>query len=134
MFTSLIIADATREETQWLNELERRSASPETAIRLLRVIGDIDLTDLLPQLSVPVLLLHSRGDARVPFKHGIKLARLSRTRTFFLWKAENHLILSHKSAFPRFVDEMCSFLGEDGPHPLLPEAAEPSQPMTKESF
>ena len=45
MFTSLIVPDATHEEMQWFNELERISASADTAIRLLRVIGDIDITE-----------------------------------------------------------------------------------------
>jgi pimeloyl-ACP methyl ester carboxylesterase len=112
MFTSLIIADATREESQWLNELERRSASPETAIRLLRVIGDIDVMDMLPQISVPVLLLHSRGDARVPFEHGIKLAQAIPNSRLVPLESKNHLILSHEPAFPRFVEEICGFLDE----------------------
>jgi pimeloyl-ACP methyl ester carboxylesterase/DNA-binding winged helix-turn-helix (wHTH) protein len=116
MFTSLIIADATREEMQWLNELERRSASPETAIRLLQVIGDIDVTDLLPQLSVPVLLLHSRGDARVPFEHGLKLAQTIPNARLVPLESRNHLILSHEPAFARFVEEICSFLDEGEAH------------------
>jgi len=113
MFTSLIIPDATREEAQWLNDLERQSASPETAIRLIRVIGDIDVIDLLPQLSVPVLLLHSRGDARVPFEHGLKLAQAIPNARLVPLEGKNHLILSHEPAFPRFVEEICGFLDED---------------------
>ena len=66
MFTSLIVPDATLEEMRWFNDLERISATSETAIRLLHVIGDIDVSDLLPQVTVPTLVLHSRGDARVP--------------------------------------------------------------------
>ena len=53
MFTSLIVPDATHEEMQWFNELERISASAETAIRLLRVLGDIDVTELLPRVEFP---------------------------------------------------------------------------------
>ena len=45
MFTSLIVPDATHEEMRWFNELERLSASADTAIRLLHVLGDIDVTD-----------------------------------------------------------------------------------------
>ena len=55
MFTSLIIPDATLDEMRWINDLERHSATPETAIRLIQVIGDIDVTELLPRLSAPVL-------------------------------------------------------------------------------
>jgi pimeloyl-ACP methyl ester carboxylesterase len=48
MFTSLIVPDATHEEMRWFHELERLSASADTAIRLLHVLGDIDVTELLP--------------------------------------------------------------------------------------
>jgi pimeloyl-ACP methyl ester carboxylesterase/DNA-binding winged helix-turn-helix (wHTH) protein len=113
MFTSLIIPDATLEEMQWLNDMERQSASPETAIHLLQAIGDIDVTDLLPQLSVPVLLLHGRGDARVPFEHGLMLARAIPNARFVPLESKNHLILSHEPAFGRLLEEMCSFLDED---------------------
>ena len=118
IFTSLIIPDATREEAQWLNELERQSASPETAIRLLRVIGEIDIMDLLPQLSVPVLLLHSRGDARVPFEHGVKLTQAIPKARLVPLESKNHLILAHEPAFARYVEEMCGFLAEDASAPV----------------
>ena len=119
MFTSLIIADATREEMEWMNELERQSASPETAIRLFQVIGDIDVMDLLPHLSVPVLLLHSRGDARVPFEHGRQLAQTIPNACLVPLESKNHLILSHEPAFARFLDEVLSFLDEpDGDAPI----------------
>ena len=75
LLTSLIVPDATHEEMQWFNDLERISASAATAIRLLHVIGDIDVTELLPRVAVPTLVLHSRADARVPFEHGVALAR-----------------------------------------------------------
>src|SRR5262245_27632999 len=112
MFTSLIVPDATHEEMQWFNELERVSASAETAIRLLYVLGDIDITELLPQVATPALVLHSRGDARVPFEHGLSLARAIPPARFVALESKNHLILAHEPAWPRFVDEICGFLRE----------------------
>lgn len=112
MFTALIVPDATLEEMRWLNDLERVSAAPENAIRLLYAIGDIDVLDLLPQISVPTLILHSRGDARVPFEHGLLLARTIRNARFVALDSNNHLILSHEPAWQRYVHEMCSFLKE----------------------
>ena len=113
MFTSLIIPDATLDEMRWLNDLERRSASPDTAMRLLEVIGGIDVTDLLPKLAVPVLVLHSRGDARVSFEHGLVLARAIPHARFVPLESKNHLILSHEPAFGRMLEEMSGFLDED---------------------
>ena len=118
MFTSLIVPDATLEEMRWFNELERISASAETAIRLLHVLGDIDITESLPRVAVPTLVLHSRGDARVPFDHGLMLARGIPGARFVALESKNHLILSHEPAWARFIDELCGFLGEDEPQRL----------------
>ena len=110
MFTSLIVPDATHEEMRWFNDLERISASAETAIRLLHVCGDIDVTELLPQIAVPTLVLHSREDARVAFEHGLALARAIPTARFVALESKNHLILSHEPAWHRYIDELSGFL------------------------
>ena len=110
MFTSLIVPEATLEEMRWLNELERISASAETAINLLRVIGDIDVSDLLPRITAPTLVLHSQGDARVPFEHGLVLARNIPNARLVALESKNHLILSHEPAWPRFAAELRGFL------------------------
>jgi pimeloyl-ACP methyl ester carboxylesterase len=117
MFTSLIVPDATLDEMRWLNDLERASASPETAIRLLHVIGDIDVSDLLPCITVPTLVLHARGDARVAFEHGLMLARSIPNARFVALESKNHLILSHEPAWPRFAAELCGFLADGGARP-----------------
>jgi pimeloyl-ACP methyl ester carboxylesterase len=98
---------------RWFNELERISASADTAIRLLDVLGDIDITDLLPRVTSPTLVLHSRGDARVSFEHGLSLARTIANARFVALESRNHLILSHEPAWPRFIEEVCGFLSED---------------------
>ena len=110
MFTSLIVPDATLEEMHWLNDLERMSATAENAIRLLYAIGDIDIMDLLPKVSVPTLILHSRDDARVPFEHGRTLARSIPNARFVALDSKNHLILSHEPVWDRYVNELSSFL------------------------
>jgi pimeloyl-ACP methyl ester carboxylesterase len=120
MFTSLIVPDATLEEMRWFNDLERESASAETAIRLLDVIGDIDVVDLLPCVSVPTLVLHSRGDARVPFEHGLMLARTIPGARFVALESKNHLILSHEPAWPHYLDALCSFLDAADPRAGAP--------------
>jgi DNA-binding winged helix-turn-helix (wHTH) protein/pimeloyl-ACP methyl ester carboxylesterase len=113
MFTSLIVPDATQEEMRWFNDLERVSASADTAIRLLEVLGDIDVTDLLPRVTVPALVLHSRGDARVPFEHGLSLARAIPNARFVALESKNHLILSHEPAWARYIDEITKWLLPD---------------------
>ena len=103
---------------RWFNELERLSSSADTAIRLLHVLGDIDVTELLPSVTVPTLVLHSREDARVPFEHGQMLARRIPGARFVPLESRNHLILSHEPAWPRFIEEICGFLDDEAPQRL----------------
>jgi len=121
VFTSLFIPGGTPEQMQWWNDLQRVSTSPENAVRLMRAFGDIDVTDLLGRVSAPTLVLHSRGDARVPFDQGLALARGIPGAQFVALDSNNHMVLSHEPAWRRFTDEVTRFLADDAetlPDPL----------------
>lgn len=113
VFTSLFIPGGTPEQMQWFNDLQRVSTSPENAVRLMRAFGEIDVEDLLPQVGVPTLVLHSRGDARVPFEQGLKLARGIPGARFVELDSNNHVLLSHELAWQRCVDEITTFVSAD---------------------
>jgi DNA-binding winged helix-turn-helix (wHTH) protein/pimeloyl-ACP methyl ester carboxylesterase len=113
VFTSLFIPGGTPEQMQWFNDLQRVSTSPENAVRLMRAFGNIDVTDLLARVSLPTLVLHSRGDARVPFEQGLKLARGIPGARFVELDSNNHVLLSHEPAWQRCVDEITAFLSAD---------------------
>jgi class 3 adenylate cyclase/pimeloyl-ACP methyl ester carboxylesterase len=74
LFTSQFIPGATKEQADWHNELQRISVSPDVAVRFVEVTGQLDVTALLPQVSVPTLVMHARDDARVPFDAGRRMA------------------------------------------------------------
>ena len=114
VFTSLYVPGATRDEMKWFNDLERASASPENAIRLMNVFSNIDIRDLLPRVAAPTLVLHSRGDAPIPFEQGLLLARGIPNARFVALESNNHLILSHEPSWPRYTEEICDFLGGSG--------------------
>ena len=44
---------------------ERNSASPGAMVDIVKMLGKIDVRSILPTISVPVLVLHSAGDAVV---------------------------------------------------------------------
>ena len=110
VFSTRLFPDATPEMMHWLNELQRISTSPENAIRLQRAIGDFDVTELLPKLSVPTLVLHSRGDGTIPVELGLMMARGIPKARYVEVDSRNHLPLSSEPAWPRYVDEICTFL------------------------
>lgn len=110
IFTSQMMPDATAEQMQWFNELQRRTTSPENAAKLRIAIDEIDVTGLLPQVRVPTLVIHRRGDARQPFEEGRRLAAMIPNAQFVALDGRNHVILEHEPEWPRFLSELRSFI------------------------
>ena len=112
-FTSLFIPDATKEQMDWFNELQRITTSPENAARLRDVAGNIDVSDLLGQIAVPTLVLHCRDDGIVPFEAGRRMAAMIPNARFVALEGRNHLILEDEPAWPRFMKEISAFLAQN---------------------
>jgi pimeloyl-ACP methyl ester carboxylesterase len=112
LFASLFIPGATRELADAFNELQRRTTSAECAARYYEAAGRLDVRDLLPQVSVPTLVLHSRGDAMVPIEAGRLLAAAIPGARFVALPGQNHMLLEDEPATPRFFEELRLFLGD----------------------
>ena len=91
--------------------MQRVSTSPENAERLLRVFSEIDVAELLPRVRTPTLVLHSRGDAAVPYEAGRQLAARIPGARFVTLESNNHLMLRGEPQWTVFVEEIRSFLG-----------------------
>jgi DNA-binding winged helix-turn-helix (wHTH) protein/pimeloyl-ACP methyl ester carboxylesterase len=110
IFTSLFIPGGTAEQVQWFNDLQRITTSPENAVRIRQAVDDIDVSELLPQVRAPVLVLHCRSDAVHPFDEGRRLAAGIRGARFVALEGSSHVILAGDSAWPRFIEEISNFL------------------------
>jgi pimeloyl-ACP methyl ester carboxylesterase/DNA-binding winged helix-turn-helix (wHTH) protein len=110
IFTSLFIPDATAEQAHWFNDLQRRTTSPENAVRIRKTLDEIDVVGLLPHVRVPTLVLHCRNDAVQPFEEGRRMAAGISGSRFVALEGSNHLILEHEPAWARLLDEVTRFL------------------------
>lgn len=111
-FTSLFFPDATAEQAGWWNTLQKLSASPENAETLMRLFGDIDVTDLLPLVRTPTLVMHCRDDQLVPFEAGRLMAARIPGAEFMAIDSRNHLPLSDEPAWKRIKGKMREFLAD----------------------
>ena len=59
---------------QWMGGFERLGASPAAAMALMRMNSQIDVTEVLPSIGVPTLILHRTGDPVVSVEGGRLLA------------------------------------------------------------
>ena len=74
IFTTRFMPSGTPEQMRWFNDLQRMTTSPDNAARIRRANENIDITDLLPQIRIPTLVLHCRNDAAQPHEEGRILA------------------------------------------------------------
>ncbi|MFU8771236.1 MAG: alpha/beta fold hydrolase [Anaerolineales bacterium] len=109
-FTTLFIPEATPEQMAWFNELQRISASPETAYRIRQGSSQIDVTELAKKVKAPTLVLHARQDALTSFAEGRLLAENIPGARFVLLESKNHLLLEDEPAWGRFMAEVKAFL------------------------
>jgi pimeloyl-ACP methyl ester carboxylesterase/DNA-binding CsgD family transcriptional regulator len=56
------VPDADDAFRQWWAKFLRLSASPGTALKAVHLLREIDMSDILPQVQVPTLVLHSRDN------------------------------------------------------------------------
>jgi pimeloyl-ACP methyl ester carboxylesterase/DNA-binding CsgD family transcriptional regulator len=68
--------DAPSETTASFTRFQRGAATGEMAARLLDLFYRTDVTDVLPEIRVPTLVLHRRGSRAVRFELGRRLASL----------------------------------------------------------
>jgi class 3 adenylate cyclase/pimeloyl-ACP methyl ester carboxylesterase len=112
IFTSRMIPGGTKEQADSFNELQRRTTSPECAVRYFETVGDIDVTDLLPRVSVPTLVMHVRDDLMNPFEAGRQMAAGIPGARFLALQGQNHILLPGEPAAIRFREELELFLAK----------------------
>ena len=110
MFTSLFVPGGTKEQIDWFNELQRRTASPECAARYFHITNNIDIRPLLPKVRVPTLVMHLREDAVHAFEFGREVAAGIPGARFVPLHGKNHMPLESDPAPPIILQEIENFL------------------------
>jgi len=110
IYTSQFIPGGTAEQMQWFNDLQRMTTSPENAVLIRTAMDNIDVTELLPRVAVPTLVMHCRGDAAAPFEEGRRMAAGIPGARFVALEGRNHMILESDPSWGRFFEEIRDFL------------------------
>ncbi|MBU2696939.1 helix-turn-helix transcriptional regulator [Pimelobacter sp. 30-1] len=109
VFTHAFIPDATEEQMVWMDELQRTSTNTENAVCSRIARGQVDVRPLLPEITVPTLVLHAEGD-RVAPGWGPRLATALPDARLVLLDSRNHVLLADEPAWPVFRREVREFL------------------------
>ena len=124
IFASSFVPEATMEQMRWFSDLCSISTSSENAVKFLRAFADTDVEALLPQVTIPTLVIHARDDLQVPLEAGRTLAAGIPGSRFVSLEGNNHLLLEEEPAWRSFLGEVRAFLGVEAgnQHEAAPSA------------
>jgi pimeloyl-ACP methyl ester carboxylesterase len=109
-FASQFLPDGSRELWNAFIELQRNTTSVHNFVRFLEVFAHIDVADLAARVMCPTLIIHARGDTRVPQSQARELASLIPSSRLVMLNSRNHILTADEPAWPVFLDEVDRFL------------------------
>ncbi len=111
LFGSLFIPDANPEQIRWFSDLMRTTTRPSIAARIFESFGNINVRSLLSAVQVPTIVIHARGDARIPLDQGRLLAAEIPGARFVTLEGRNHILIEAEPAWERFCESFDDFVG-----------------------
>ena len=112
VFAAQFLPDGTRADWDAFDQLQRRTTSPENAVRFLQEFAHIDVREQAGHVRCPTLILHSRNDHRVPMRYGEELAALIPDSRLVALASSNHLLTATEPGWRGVCDEVDAFLAD----------------------
>jgi pimeloyl-ACP methyl ester carboxylesterase len=81
---------------QWWGRFERLGASPAAVMAVVRMISQIDISDILSSVHVPTLVIHCTGDTLINVEHGRFLAEHIVGARLLELPGDDHLFFIHE--------------------------------------
>ncbi|MBA3812254.1 MAG: alpha/beta fold hydrolase [Caulobacteraceae bacterium] len=112
VFSRAFMPLATEAELDAFDDLQRATTTPENAARSLEMFADIDVRHRLGRIAAPTLVMHGRGDKRVPFIQGARIAAGMPNAEFITLSTDNHLLIGREPAYGEFLAHVREFLAK----------------------
>jgi pimeloyl-ACP methyl ester carboxylesterase/DNA-binding CsgD family transcriptional regulator len=109
VFTTQFMPDAALDAIHAFNDLMPLTTSARTAATIFRTNGLIDVQEEARRVKCPTLVLHGRGDMRIPFEEGRLVASLIPNSRFVTLQTRNHLIPQQDPAWRELLDAVAAF-------------------------
>ena len=109
VFSTQFMPDAPIEAIHSFNDFMPLTSSAKNAAEIFSKNSYIDVQDEARRLKCPTLVLHGRGDLRIPFEEGRLTAGLIPGSTFVSLETRNHLMMQEEPAWRAFLSAMAEF-------------------------
>jgi class 3 adenylate cyclase len=107
----------TDEARQYWGRVERLTATPDVLEAATRAVFESDVTEVLPAIQAPTLVISRRGDRHVSCEHGRQVAGLIPGANFIEMPGDDHIPFADGQI--QLLDEVEEFLTGVRPKPLL---------------
>jgi pimeloyl-ACP methyl ester carboxylesterase len=91
-------------------EIMQRSCPAENMLRMRRVMNDVSVVDLLPDVRCPTLVIHSRNDSIHPLAQARILASAIPNAELLILESANHVPMPGSSDWANFMGATLDFL------------------------
>ena len=103
---------------EWWGKYERTGASPRDLIEIMKVNSQIDITDILPTIKTPTLVLHRTEDALIDIEGGRTLARMIPDAKMIEFSGRDHFaFMGHER--DQILEEIEEFVTGSRPRPIF---------------
>jgi len=102
--------NATTEEAAWFNEFQRACGPAENIALFREVFDSIDMSEELPQVSCPTLVVHCVGDAVAPIAEGKLLAARIPGAQIVTLNSDSHMMTDRDPEFSRLLGAIRRFM------------------------
>lgn len=109
VFSTNFMPDAPLEAMRAFNDFMPLTSSARTAAKIFRTNGDIDVQEEARRVRAPTVVVHGRGDLRIPFEEGRRAAGLIPGARFVTLETRNHLLQQDEPAWREFLEVLCGF-------------------------
>jgi len=106
----IFVPNEGAEVREWFVKFQHKCSTPEMSAQLLNLCYQTDVSDLLPKLRTPTLVLHRQHDMVVPFKAGRELAASIPNAHFVPLEGNDHIPAFGDS--DSLVRAIAEFLGD----------------------
>jgi pimeloyl-ACP methyl ester carboxylesterase/DNA-binding CsgD family transcriptional regulator len=110
LFTTQFFPQSTREQADAFNEMQRLSCTPAQAARIVVGLAQVDASRHLKDVRCPTLVMHCRGDARIPFEEGRFIAAGIAGARLEILDSANHVPLAGEPAYATMMELIARFL------------------------
>ena len=110
MMTSLLMPDASQEESTWFNEFQKTCGPGENLARFRELFDNIDVSELLSEINIPTLVIQCTGDSVTPLSEGKLIASHIPGAKLITLNSNNHMVFENEPGFHRFIDAVHDFM------------------------